>query len=250
MNCLDTANRENFLTELNILTKFFITLFFLIYSIVLGNSHALLIIFVVSFLYLLPVKKYKTIFFIYLFISFMFLLSIFFSWTLSLIVKKYGVQEDFKMVAPFLRVAIMTNLTLAFILSVKIERVVVGLRLIRLPRFLFLPLIIVFRFVPSFFNDIKMIHAAIKIKIGEFTFFTILNSPQIAIRMMILPAVIRALRSAEELTMAAELKGISSNAKSTSIAPADSWSLKDFAVLLVASMVTLITAIINFGIHL
>ncbi len=53
-----------------------------------------------------------------------------------------------------------------------------------------------------------------------------ITKPRLFIRLMIIPAVIRALRSAEELSAAAELKGLSGTEKIINSTP-EKWGWRD-----------------------
>ncbi len=196
---------NNYLSNLNTLTKLIFAIFFSVFIIFLTNKFALLFLFVCSFIYVLPLKKFKTMMFFYLLIAIMFGMSLFFSFLLGLAMKKMGGNADFKMIVPFLRIAITINFSIALILSSKTKKLVNILKTLKFPRVLFLPIIVIFRFVPLFARDMKQIHESIKIRIGAFNFFTMLLNPFLFIRIMMAPTVIRALRSADELAAAAEL---------------------------------------------
>ncbi len=200
---------DNYLARLNTITKLVITLFFSVFIIFMETQNALLLLFTVSILYVTPLKKWRVLAIGYALIVMMYAVSLGFSAVMGLISERMGAKGNYQVLIPFLRVTFMLNLTLALTLSSGVRRLTNVLKTIKVPRFIFLPTIVVFRFVPSFMNDIQQIHESIKIKVGAFNFFTMITKPRLFIRLMIIPAVIRSLRSAEELSAAAELKGIS-----------------------------------------
>lgn len=238
--------KENYLVKINTATKLLLTLFFSVFIVFMKDENALLFLFLMSFLYVLPLKRFKVMFFGYAFISLMFATSMAFAALLGMIAERYGAKGSFVMLVPFLRVGFMVNLTLALTLSSGITKLVNILKVIRAPRVIFLPTIIVFRFIPSFINDIKQIHESIKIKLGSFNFITMITKPTLFIRLLIIPAVVRAIRSAEDLSAAAELKGISSAVKITNSAP-EKFSFSDVLGITLALIVVLIAVVLNYG---
>ncbi len=243
---LQIKSDDNYLANINTLTKLFITLFFSIFIVFMKNETALIFLFVSSCLYVLPMKKFKAMLIGYAMILLMFISSIGFSYLLGLVAKRYGLKEDFAMLIPFLRVGFMINLTLALTLSSGVKKLVNVLKTLRFPRTIFLPTIVIFRFLPSFINDVKQIHESIKIKIGHFNLFTMISKPRLFTRLMIIPAVIRALRAAEDLSAAAELKGISGINKITNSNP-EKWSWKDGLSFVILISVVAISIILNKG---
>ncbi len=241
---LQIKSGDNYLSNINTITKLFITLFFSIFIVFMKDEKALIFLFVASCLYVLPMKKFKAMLIGYAMILLMFLSSIGFSYLLGLWAKRYGLKEDFAMLIPFLRVGFMINLTLALTLSSGIKKLVNVLKTLRFPRTIFLPTIVIFRFLPSFINDVKQIHESIKIKIGHFNLFTMITKPRLFTRLMIIPAVIRALRAAEDLSAAAELKGISGINKITNSNP-EKWSYRDALSFVILVSVIAISTILN-----
>ncbi|PID28327.1 MAG: hypothetical protein CSB55_04995 [Candidatus Cloacimonadota bacterium] len=142
-------------------------------------------------------------------------------------------DKKISMVVPFLRTSLMMNLMFALTLSSGIRKLTNVLKTLRLPRFLFLPIIVVFRFVPSFLNEIKQIAENMKIKTGKPPVLIMFSKPRLYLRLLLIPSVIRTLRAAEELSAAAELKGIEGSKNITNSAP-ESWKFADFAVLFLA----------------
>lgn len=182
----------------------------------------------------------------------MFGISLFFSFLLELAMQKmssgsqsHGIgMKGYTAVVPFLRIAIMMNFSIALILSSQTKKLINVLKTLHTPRVIFLPILVIFRFVPLFSRDIKQIHESIKIRIGSFNFFTMLLKPLLFIRLIMAPSVIRALRSADELAAAAELKGISDTKKVTNSSP-EFLKFRDVATLIVGGVVVYITIALN-----
>jgi energy-coupling factor transport system permease protein len=184
----------------------------------------------------------------------MFGISLFFSFLLELAMQKMssgsqhhgGGMKGYTAIVPFLRIAIMMNFSIALILSSQTKKIINVLKTLHTPRVIFLPVLVIFRFVPLFTRDIKQIHESIKIRIGSFNFFTMLLKPLLFIRLIMAPSVIRALRSADELAAAAELKGISDTKKITNSSP-EFFKFRDAITLIAAGIVAYITLLLNIS---
>jgi energy-coupling factor transport system permease protein len=155
-------------------------------------------------------------------------------------------SEKISMMVPFLRTALMMNLMFALTLSSGIRKLTNVLKTIRLPRFMFLPIIVVFRFVPSFLNEIRQIAENMKIKTAQPAIAIMFSKPRLYLRLLLIPSVIRSLRVAEELSAAAELKGISSSKNITNSVP-EKWKLPDFAVLSLSLILAAAVLILDGG---
>lgn len=246
MQTIQHTESDNYLSGLHTLTKLTITLFFSVFIVFIKEQSAIIFLFIVSCLYIIPIKRYKLMLIGYGLTLVMFGISLICSYLLSLMASKFGSKGNFVMLVPFLRVGLMTNLMLSLILSSGEKKMVNVLKALRLPRFLFLPTLVVFRFVPAFINDIKQIHEGIKLKIGHFKFYTPFFKPVLFFRLLMIPSVITALRSADALSVAAELKGLSGCEKITNSKP-EKWRWQDAATLLFAALTTTTSIYIEKG---
>ncbi len=109
---------------------------------------------------------------------------------------------------PFLRIMILVNVILALALSCRVQEFMNTLKALRLPFFIYLPTTVMVRFIPSFINDVKQISQSMKTKGYSLSIFSMTVHPLLTMRLLFVPVVIRALRSADELSVAAELKGL------------------------------------------
>ena len=111
-------------------------------------------------------------------------------------------------VNPFLRVMILVNVLLALALSSPTHELMATLRGLCLPFFIYLPVTVMVRFIPGFIHDIAQIRESILIKGYRLNFIFVTFHPLLFLRLIFVPVVIRTLRTADELAVAAELKGI------------------------------------------
>ena len=115
-----------------------------------------------------------------------------------------------------------------------------ALESMHLPFFLFLPMAVIIRFIPTFSNDIQQVWEALKIRGVRPSVANFFRHPIMMMRLLVAPVIFRSLKTAEQLGIAAELKGISAQTKGQ--APMDStWSNNDTLVVSVA-VITLVTA--------
>ena len=112
---------------------------------------------------------------------------------------------------PFLRVLILVNTILALAVSSRIQDVMTSLKSFGLPFVLYLPASVMVRFIPEFINDVKLIRESMQIKGFSPGMRFVTLHPFLVIRLLVVPLTIRALRSADTLSVAAELKGMDAN---------------------------------------
>lgn len=110
--------------------------------------------------------------------------------------------------APFLRVAVVMNVVIALVVSSRIQEILTALKSMRLPFFLYLPAVVMVRFLPTFVSDIRQIAESLKIRGYRINPLTLTFHPLLMARFLFVPIAIRALRNADQLAIAAELKGI------------------------------------------
>lgn len=108
---------------------------------------------------------------------------------------------------PFLRGLSMLNVVMVLALSSKVEDLMAVLEKLRLPFVVYLPAAVMIRFIPTFMEDVRMVRAALRMKGVDARFW--LMHPLESARMAMMPVLFRALRSSENLGLAAEMKGIS-----------------------------------------
>ena len=259
---------KNFLTNFNTITKIIISLLFSIVVVFLKKELSLTVLFGASVIYLLPLKRFKLMIIMYIFLLLMFGISTFFTGAMEkmmskMMTKQTEIQstpvaeiknqngeevkakkpkrmghpgrskEKISMTVPFLRTALMLNLMFALTLSSGVRKMTNVLKTLKLPRIIFLPIIVVFRFVPSFLNDIKQIAENMKIKTAKPAFAVMFSNPKKYLRLLIIPSVIRSLRSSEELSAAAEMKGIDGSKNITNSAP-EKWQINDALVIILS----------------
>lgn len=145
----------------------------------------------------------------------------------------------FSMAVPFLRMLVSMNLLLAFALSTPVQVLFARLQDLRLPAWLFIPLSVAVRFVPTFLGDCAQIRDAARLRPGK--------GPAGLWRGLAVPLVFRMLHSADDLAVAAELKGIGA-AKRASKRGQPKLSTRDGVALALAGWAVLLAVLLQrFG---
>lgn len=194
----------------------------------LSNQLALGLLFVCSAVYLCIEVKFSLVWKIYVLLAIFAVIAILFLLLLFQIFPAIGsnsmaghggtesMRRSISIAAPFLRMAVMINMVLAMGMNTSLTGLTNTLSKACLPGFLKLPLIILVRFVPTFFTDIQQLREAVRIRFrGQGGFWFWLRRPVLWSRILFMPLIVRLIRSGDELAVASELKGLSSKTRFT-----------------------------------
>lgn len=118
---------------------------------------------------------------------------------------------------PFLRILVLVNTVFALAVSSRTQDLMTGLKTLGLPFVIYLPASVMIRFIPEFINDVKLIRESMRIKGFNPGIQFVTLHPFLVVRLLVVPLTIRALRSADTLSVAAELKGMDANTHMTKI---------------------------------
>lgn len=186
-----------------------LTLFMLSLALIfLKNIIGLVFLGSLSTLCLLNLKKYRLMAVIYLLLSVSWCFSLGFTWLIGLFLPDVKDQTLLQTLIPFLRMWPLINMALTISLSMEIGHALISLKNMRLPRIIYLPVMVALRFIPGFINDIKQLRDCLLIRGISMNLLTLIRYPNRTLRLMVVPMLIRALRLADELAIAAELKRV------------------------------------------
>lgn len=160
-----------------------------------------------------------------LFTTIMMAISLTCSWGLSLLLPGLIVWDMSVLAIPFLRMLVIVSLLLHLALSTPAQVISRMLQSMRLPGFLHIPLSVVIRFIPTFMDDCKQIQESARLRPGK-NIWT-------CWRCLVVPLVFRTLASADDLAIAAELKGMHAGRKAT-MARFNRFTRRDYAIVTVA----------------
>jgi len=207
--------------RLNGFTKIGLCTLVSIVTLMLGDPGSLGILLFGSFFLAVTQLRIKVLAVVYIIIIIMGGISIGFAYTLSILIAKnnpaMGDYSIFTMLLPFMRILIVLQTVIVTALSTSPQEILLNLKSVKLPRCLYLPVLVMLRFIPSFINDLKQINESLKNRGLRISPFTIVTHPILTMRCSIFPLIFRALRSSDELAIASELKGVGYSQKITSI---------------------------------
>ncbi len=237
---------DNFIKKMDIRIKLTCLLLASFTVIFIENRFSFLIMLGFSFITLLLTKRYKLIIISYFFISLMMAMSVFFIYLMNLAIGKGGL-DLLTMVNPFFRVAISFNFLLWLTMS-NTNEIFDFLRSIKLPLFITLPIMVMIRFLPSFMQDIFQIRESLKIRGYSLNPAMLTLKPMLSIRIVVMPLLIRALRISENLSIAAELKGLTpySDLRKKSQKKIKPWEYIFLGGFLISTAVAIINAIFKY----
>lgn len=212
----------------------------------ISSPLAQLFLFGTSFLYLLLLRRPKLIFVFYVLCLTMVAIAAGFALLLAYFFPAMGKGLELKsLVVPFLRAFTMLNVVLPLAFTGKLQHVLNGLQKLHLPFVIYLPAAVIVRFIPTFTNDIKQIWESLKIRGYQINPWTMTIHPFQTTRLLFTPLLIRALKTGDELGIAAEMKGL--NAKSAVVKKrAQPFSKRDFTAVSLAVLVLAATTVIQF----
>ncbi|MEF2146365.1 MAG: energy-coupling factor transporter transmembrane component T [Desulfovibrionaceae bacterium] len=224
---------KSFPARLNVKTKLVLCVVSSLSAIVLNAPQALGLLVCASALYALSTRNLRGILLTYAAVGAMLGMSVIFVLLLSLIWPEIAKMDTRAFTAPFLRIILMINVVLGLALTSRIQSILTALKSLRLPGFIYIPASVMIRFIPTFVNDLKQINQTLKIRGYPVTPKSLALHPLRSVRVLFVPLIFRALRSADDLAMAAELKAVG-NAAGVTPFRSESFSLRDYAVLAAA----------------
>ncbi len=193
---------------LDVRTKLFICLTASAIVIFFKGEVALGFFTLVTFFYALATRRWRLLGICYAAATLMWLLAICFVVILHKIFPEFPLSSFANILIPFLRSLVMLNTILVLALTSRVQTLLSALKGLRLPMWLYIPAVVVIRFIPDFIRDIQQINETMRIRGYNLTPLFLIRHPRLTVRLLIAPMLFRALRSADELAIAAELKGI------------------------------------------
>ncbi len=192
--------------------------------------------------YAITTQRWRLLGICYLATALMWLISIGFVLLLHKITDAFPTSSLIGILIPFLRSLVMLNTVLVLALTSRVQTLLAALKSLRLPWWLYIPAVVVIRFIPDFIQDIGQIHETMRTRGYNLTPFFLIRHPLLTVRLLVAPMLFRALRSADELAIAAELKGIGHKVAMSSYRPS-SFGRND-VLALIATLATILCGII------
>ncbi len=194
-------------------TKMTISLLASVAVIFFDSWQALTFLTAISTIYVMNIGRIRLVLLCYTALMLMWGVSVFFLYLLSHLHDLFRLSGTERLLPPFLRTMVMLNVVLALALSSNIQALLAALKGLRLPFCLYIPAAVVIRFIPSFIQDVRQVHETMKTRGYSLNLFFVLRHLRLTTRLLIAPMLFRALKSADELSVAAELKGMNPQVK-------------------------------------
>ncbi len=224
------------LHSVDIRAKLIITLAASVSSVAISGLYPQLMLFSFSFLYAASMRKVKILAIAYAFIFFIAALAVICMLVINMFVPIMKSASYTSLVIPFLRMATMINVILPLAFTTRIQSVLTALKSLRLALYIYLPVAVMIRFIPTFINDIKQVAETAKIRGVKITPAGFITKPVFMTRLLFMPLLFRSLRTSEELGIAAELKGLGLNDDMTPYKSLE-WKGTDTRILIAAALV-------------
>lgn len=200
--------RDGFVHRLDARTKMGISLAGSVAVAVLNRPEPLGLLLGAALIYAWTVQRPRVLLIGHAALAAMWVVALGFLLAMHVLLPRTGEMELVRLLTPFLRTAVMLNIVLAMALSTRIQAVLSTLKALRLPQCVSIPAAVMVRFIPSFIADIRQIAETLKTRGYRLSPLAVLRRPRLYTRLLFVPLVFRALRAADELGVAAELKGL------------------------------------------
>lgn len=209
---LSSANASGPLVRVDVRAKILISLLASAMTIVISNPLAQLVLFGSSLAYALGMRRPKLLLAAYL-ICLLMLLAAAGCAALMAALTPLPAATWSGMAVPFLRLAITLNVLLPLAFCTPLQSLLTALKSIWLPFFLYIPLAVMVRYIPTFMADFRQISEALKIRGYNLSLRQLLRHPLLSLRFITAPLLFRSLKTADDLGIAAELKGLGAGRK-------------------------------------
>lgn len=208
MRVLFVKDESSMLRGLDSKTKLSVMLVTAVLVVACSGVISQMVLFLFTLVYVLMLKRPKLVTLLYILMAVMMAVSAGFGWLISLWAPKLGGLSAQALFVPFLRGVSMMNVVMVLALTTRVEDLLGTLERLHLPFVVFLPAVVMLRFIPTFTNDIRQVWETLRIRGWPMGPVMITTHPILSARLLFTPILFRALKSSETLGIAAELKGI------------------------------------------
>lgn len=211
---MTTKHSANFPETLDPRTKMTLTAGTAIATVAFSGLLAQTILFAATFLYLASTRRARMIGLLYAGAGAIIAVATGFAGVIEWVNPDLGGLSVRNLGIPLLRGLTMMNVVAALAASTKIQDLVGALQSLRLPFCIYLPAVVMVRFLPTFASDVKQVREVLRIKGRKLGAGFLCRHPILAARLLFTPLLFRALKSSESLGVAAELKGLTGGSSS------------------------------------
>ena len=222
----------------------FVTLLASVVTIVISSFEGQMILFAASLLYALSIRRYRALFIAYGFMAVMMGIAALFTFGISKVMPSMTFSLT-SLAVPFLRGAVMLNVVLPLALTCRVQALLTALKSLHLPFCIYIPGAVMIRFIPTFMHDIRQVSETLKIRGYDLSFGEMFRHPLMMLRLLFTPLLFRALRTSEELGIAAELKGLEAEGRFVPFA-SSTWTRRDTLLVFLAAATAVLALYCHF----
>ncbi len=201
-------------------------------TVALSAVEAQMVLFGMSVVYALGMRRFRVLLTVWGLVLLMFLFASACSWGVSCLFPAIPFEAK-GLLIPFLRAGGMVNVVLPLALTTRLQDLFTVLKGLHLPFCIVIPAVVMLRFIPNFFSDIRQVGENVKIRGYGMSLGWVVCHPRLMLRLLLVPLLFRSLRTSEELGIAAELKGLAPGCIPTSYRRPQ-WKAADTALLAAA----------------
>ncbi len=199
-----------------------------------------------STLYAALMKRYKLLLGLFAAMAVMAIVALGLAVALDAVLPGMGGNKTSGLLIPFMRGISMMNTVFVLALTTKVQDLLNTLERWHCPFWIFFPISVMLRFIPTFFHDIEQVWETLKIRGWPMGARMMLLHPLMSMRLLFVPVLFRALKTSEVLGVSAELKGVgvgyhAAKRSATRVARADRWALLGVAATVALVVVGEIT---------
>ncbi len=212
----DAPVRRGWIAAVDVRAKMLVCSLASVVSIAVSNFWGQALLVAASLLYALCLRRPLLLCMVYCATALMVALALGCFWGMTYFVPALAEKFAFSsLLVPFMRLLVMINVVLPLAFSSRLQAMLNALQSLRLPFCTYLPTVVVFRFLPEFGNDIRQVAESLRLRGYRVTAWTLTRHPLLSLRLLLTPLLFRALRSSEDLGIAAELKGLGGGCRMT-----------------------------------
>lgn len=221
-----------FVATLDMRTKILVSVMATTSAILLNDWRLLAVVNVLTLIYVLSLRRFRPVAVMYIMTALMigaaFCIIPVLVWSMNALAphlpawlgdgfrslsSKLGDQGFASILLPFMRISVSMNVFLALGLTFDNQEFISVMRKLRLPRIVFIPLMVCCRFVVSFVDDIRQLYESLRVRRRKMNFLFLVTSPMCFLRFLVVPICVRTLRIADDLVLMCEVRRIGSGSR-------------------------------------
>ena len=207
MRVLFVKDESSMLRGLDAKTKLSVMLVTAVLVVACSGVISQMVLFLFTLVYVLMLKRPKLVTLLYILMAVMMAVSAGFGWLISLWAPKLGGLSAQALFVPFLRGVSMMNVVMVLALTTRVEDLLGTLERLHLPFVVFLPAVVMLRFIPTFTNDIRQVWETLRIRGWPMGPVMITTHPILSARLLFTPILFRALKSSETAGYCSGIEG-------------------------------------------